>query len=955
MALNVNTLPGKVNITSDLLVGSSHFFVDTINNRVGIRTADPAHDLDVQSTSDAADVQLVRLYTPPNASGVSSTGLKLEKGSGYGGIVKGFLSQGVGSGLSLHTINAGTDLQVMTLVHSGNVGIGAVTDPDSKLEVRGNIKASFSDTNHGMIIDAGGTIRRDFGGNGAGFHFTTNAIWPTNYAGSYNAGGIDFGSSTYRWNNVYTEALNASGTVTATTFTGSLGQSVTPGSYLTGSAYNGSTARTFAVDATTTATASKIVARSSDGYIFSNYINTTDNTVTSGVISLMCKQSDNYHRSASQAAVRSFLGLGAYAYKGESNYNIHDEWLREREDNSFVKLYGNTRAMVFRTDGNTQYASNGGYPFVWLYGGDATSNRVMLINTSGQLWLSNYGWLHDKFAYKAGSTTQAFSASTFTGSLAQSVTPGSYLTGSAYNGSTARTFAVDATTAATVSKIVARDSNGDIFGRYIHGLYINISHGASARNSDTVFYSSTDNYIRKTTAAGMRSSLGLTNSATTTATDADTASTVVMRNSSGDINVRLCRSDYQNQTDCGAAIAFRNSTSDNYIRFCSNMGNVRSRIGCAALAGSTSQNFSSQECYVQNWVRTNGNSGHYWEPSSNGAGWHIYPKDRGDMFFRSGSGNGSICGTVVDTTPRGYVHWTTSNEIGFLTAGRGWSLRMDNSYNCQVYGRMYASGGVNSTMTARYYNSSGGNATHTASRFIGVYASYMIRCSELQVESDRRIKTDIVDVDDSSALELLRKIKPKTYGYVDKAANGEGHVYGFIAQEIKELIPDAVDVSEGDLPNIYKHATIDIQANSITIKDFDTSTLNQTDSIIYNDADDQRKTLKIKSIINSTQVEIEEDLEKLVETFKTSKMKEFNFRGEIFIWGQRVDDFHHLKKSTIFTVATAALQEVDRQLQAEKNENEITRLKLANAESRIATLEDLVTTLLTRVQKLEQR
>jgi hypothetical protein len=222
------------------------------------------------------------------------------------------------------------------------------------------------------------------------------------------------------------------------------------------------------------------------------------------------------------------------------------------------------------------------------------------------------------------------------------------------------------------------------------------------------------------------------------------------------------------------------------------------------------------------------------------------------------------------------------------------------------------------------------------------------------VESDRRIKTDIVDVDDSSALELLRKIKPKTYGYVDKAANGEGHVYGFIAQEIKELIPDAVDVSEGDLPNIYDWATINIQANSITIKDF-AMKMKQGDSIIYIDADDQRKTLKIKSIINSTQVEIEEDLEKLVETFKTSKMKEFNFRGEIFIWGQRVDDFHHLKKSTIFTVATAALQEVDRQLQAEKNENEITRLKLANAESRIATLEDLVTTLLTRVQKLEQR
>jgi len=32
--INVQTFSGKVNITSNLLVGSSHLFVDTINNRV---------------------------------------------------------------------------------------------------------------------------------------------------------------------------------------------------------------------------------------------------------------------------------------------------------------------------------------------------------------------------------------------------------------------------------------------------------------------------------------------------------------------------------------------------------------------------------------------------------------------------------------------------------------------------------------------------------------------------------------------------------------------------------------------------------------------------------------------------------------------------------------------------------------------------------------------------------
>jgi hypothetical protein len=38
----------------------------------------------------------------------------------------------------------------------------------------------------------------------------------------------------------------------------------------------------------------------------------------------------------------------------------------------------------------------------------------------------------------------------------------------------------------------------------------------------------------------------------------------------------------------------------------------------------------------------------------------------------------------------------------------------------------------------------------------------------------------------------------------------------------------------------------------------------------------------------------------------------------LYVYGQRVDDFVYLKKDAIWTLTTAALQEVDRQLQAEK-------------------------------------
>ena len=52
----------------------------------------------------------------------------------------------------------------------------------------------------------------------------------------------------------------------------------------------------------------------------------------------------------------------------------------------------------------------------------------------------------------------------------------------------------------------------------------------------------------------------------------------------------------------------------------------------------------------------------------------------------------------------------------------------------------------------------------------------------------------------------------------------------------------------------------------------------------------------------------------------------------VFVYGQEVNDFVFLKKDAIWTVATAALQEVDRQLQAEKARND-------TLESRIQALE----------------
>ena len=76
----------------------------------------------------------------------------------------------------------------------------------------------------------------------------------------------------------------------------------------------------------------------------------------------------------------------------------------------------------------------------------------------------------------------------------------------------------------------------------------------------------------------------------------------------------------------------------------------------------------------------------------------------------------------------------------------------------------------------------------------------------------------------------------------------------------------------------------------------------------------------------------------------SNKQEEYN---KIFIYGQEINDFHILEKNTVWTVATAALQEVDRQQQADK-------ARIAELEATVATQQSLINDILERLKALEK-
>jgi hypothetical protein len=146
----------------------------------------------------------------------------------------------------------------MRITSTGNLGVGSAA-PAYKLHVVGNTYVTSNLT----VGTANLHVDTLTGNVGIG---TTTPIFTLDVHGTSNVG-----------------ALTAT-TVNATTFTGSMSQSLSNGSYLTGDAYDGSVARTFAVDATTDSTANKIVARDASGNVYADRLFTADYLVHEGDI-----------------------------------------------------------------------------------------------------------------------------------------------------------------------------------------------------------------------------------------------------------------------------------------------------------------------------------------------------------------------------------------------------------------------------------------------------------------------------------------------------------------------------------------------------------------------------------------------------------------------------------------------------------------------------------------------
>ena len=184
---------------------------------------------------------------------------------------------------------------------------------------------------------------------------------------------------------------------------------------------------------------------------------------------------------------------------------------------------------------------------------------------------------------------------------------------------------------------------------------------------------------------------------------------------------------------------------------------------------------------------------------------------------------------------------------------------------------------------------------------------------DIVASSDNRIKKDVVDINSKNALDLISKINPKSFNYIDNIEKGLKNNYGFIAQDIIKNIPDAVRFTKDIIPNIMKKYRI---KNDIIETNEDlTSKLLINDNIEIIDKNNKRNKYKIIEI-SSNYIKIDKSIED-------------NYG---FIYGKEVEDLHILDKKIIFTLNVSATQELNKQIKKQQRKLLKQEMKLLEQE-----------------------
>lgn len=196
--------------------------------------------------------------------------------------------------------------------------------------------------------------------------------------------------------------------------------------------------------------------------------------------------------------------------------------------------------------------------------------------------------------------------------------------------------------------------------------------------------------------------------------------------------------------------------------------------------------------------------------------------------------------------------------------------------------------------------------------------SAVIKVGAVQAMSDRRVKKDFSVSNAANDLALLLRIRVTDYKYKDAIAKGNGLKKGVIAQELEQLVPEAVGLGTDIIPDIYALAqNTRLEAGSLHLTMGKPHDLKVGDKVRIM-AGDRQEDLPVTAVASAT-------------GFSLGNWNH-GTPEKVFVYGREVNDFHSVDYDHLFTLNISATQELARRVEELEKEN--AAAKAENAELR---------------------
>jgi hypothetical protein len=186
------------------------------------------------------------------------------------------------------------------------------------------------------------------------------------------------------------------------------------------------------------------------------------------------------------------------------------------------------------------------------------------------------------------------------------------------------------------------------------------------------------------------------------------------------------------------------------------------------------------------------------------------------------------------------------------------------------------------------------------------------------ISSDERIKNISGISNGSQDLALLNAIEITDYTMKDPVKHGNGKFKKVIAQQVYNVLPEAISLKSDLIPDIMAMSKASINGETIKLSMESNHNLKRGDFV---------KLITEKEQLNKVEV-----LE--VKNKKTFTVAKFNNPEEVFVYGKWVDDFHVVDYDAIAMLNVSATQELYRKIEALEKENTLLKNTVTNLEQK---------------------